>query len=343
MSDAVADARAGTGRRWPAARRAASASRPGRRGSARRRRAPPRPAGRRDRAGADDGAVDLGRDPLDRGAAPRRVRSVTSIAGRPPRTSASASGTASSTSSITTTGTTGARETSSSTVMRRQCRGRDRTPTRRRRDGRRGRGRPRTARARCPWVAAARSDGSRSPRSTSTSSRPVSASRRTTSPSRRRDSGPPAAASGVQWIAAGTLPEAPLMRPSVTSATRRPRSISTPSAGRELVQLRHPVRARALVAHDRDVVVVELAAVEGGEEVALVVEDARRGGHDAVLGRDRADLHHRAAERAVEHADAAVGRERVAHAAAGRRRRATRARAGRQRSSPSSSRYGSSR
>ena len=51
--------------------------------------------------------------------------------------------------------------------------------------------------------------GSRSPRSTSTSSRPVSASTRTTSPSRTRDSGPPAAASGVQWIAAGTLPDAP--------------------------------------------------------------------------------------------------------------------------------------
>ena len=39
------------------------------------------------------------------------MRSVTSIAGRPPRTSASASGTASSRSSITTTGMTGASAT----------------------------------------------------------------------------------------------------------------------------------------------------------------------------------------------------------------------------------------
>ena len=38
--------------------------------------------------------------------------------------------------------------------------------------------------------------------------------------------------------------------------------------GGELVQLGHAVRARALVADDRDVVVVEVAAVEGGEEVA---------------------------------------------------------------------------
>ena len=38
--------------------------------------------------------------------------------------------------------------------------------------------------------------------------------------------------------------------------------------GRELVQLGHPVGARALVADDRDDVAVELAALEGGEEVA---------------------------------------------------------------------------
>ena len=65
----------------------------------------------------------------------------------------------------------------------------------------------------------------------------------------------------------------------------------------------------------------------------LVVEDARGRGDDAVLGRDRGDLHHRAAERAVEHADAAVGGERVAHAGAGRSSSRVSRGAGRQRSS----------
>jgi hypothetical protein len=83
----------------------------------------------------------------------------------------------------------------------------------------------------------------------------------------------------------------------------------------ELVQLRHPVRARTLVADHGDVVKVEVTAIERGEEVQLVVEDARGRGHDAMLGGDGGDLHHRAAERALEHADAAVGRERVADGA----------------------------
>ena len=46
------------------------------------------------------------------------------------------------------------------------------------------------------------------------------ASRRTGSPSRSRASGPSGSASGETWIAAGTLPLAPDMRPSVISATR---------------------------------------------------------------------------------------------------------------------------
>ena len=61
---------------------------------------------------------------------------------------------------------------------------------------------------------------------------------RSVSPSRTRASGPPARHSGVTWIAAGTLPDAPDMRPSVTSATWKPWSCSTPSDRRELVQLR---------------------------------------------------------------------------------------------------------
>ena len=58
--------------------------------------------------------------------------------------------------------------------------------------------------------------------STSTSRVPAPASRRKTSPSCTQASGPPAAASGDTWMAAGTLPEAPLMRPSVTKATAKP-------------------------------------------------------------------------------------------------------------------------
>ena len=45
--------------------------------------------------------------------------------------------------------------------------------------------------------------------------------------------GPPLAASGATWMAAGTLPEAPDMRPSVTSATFSPRSCRTDEGGRE--------------------------------------------------------------------------------------------------------------
>ena len=57
---------------------------------------------------------------------------------------------------------------------------------------------------------------------TSTRNSPFRLSRRIRSPSRTLASGPPAAASGDTWMAAGTLPEAPLMRPSVTSATLKP-------------------------------------------------------------------------------------------------------------------------
>lgn len=67
--------------------------------------------------------------------------------------------------------------------------------------------------------------------STSTVSVPATASTRIRSPLRISAMAPPSAASGVTWIAAGTLPEAPESRPSVTSATLLPRSCSTPSGG----------------------------------------------------------------------------------------------------------------
>jgi hypothetical protein len=67
--------------------------------------------------------------------------------------------------------------------------------------------------------------GGRLARSTPTaSSVPPWPSSRMMSPSRTRASGPSGSASGETWIAAGTLPLAPDMRPSVISATLCPRS-----------------------------------------------------------------------------------------------------------------------
>ena len=80
------------------------------------------------------------------------------------------------------------------------------------------------------------------------------------SPSRTRASGPPFRHSGVTWMAAGTLPEAPDMRPSVTSATWKPRLCSEASERGQLVQFRHAVGARPLEAHDGDEIALELAA-----------------------------------------------------------------------------------
>ena len=49
--------------------------------------------------------------------------------------------------------------------------------------------------------------------------------------------------SGVTWIAAGTLPDAPDIRPSVTIATFWPRSCSTPRAGVSLCSSGIPLAA----------------------------------------------------------------------------------------------------
>ncbi len=96
------------------------------------------------------------------------------------------------------------------------------------------------------------------------------------SPSRTLATGPPQAASGVRWIAAGTLPDAPDMRPSVTSATRAAAVEQQAQRRRQAVQLRHAVAARALEADHGDEVAVELAALEGRQQVLLIVEADRR-------------------------------------------------------------------
>ena len=104
---------------------------------------------------------------------------------------------------------------------------------------------------------------------------PSTASSRIMSPSRTLPSGPPPSASGEQWIAAGTLPDAPDMRPSVTSATLNPRSATRRGRG-QLVEFGHAVGARALEAHDDDDVAVEFARLERGLDFGLVMEHARR-------------------------------------------------------------------
>ena len=154
--------------------------------------------------------------------------------------------------------------------------------------------------------------------STLTSSVPATASTRTMSPLWIFPIFPPAAASGVTWMAAGTRPDAPDMRPSVTSATRNPRSLQHAERGRELVQFRHAVRARTLEAHHGDEIAIEFAAFKCRLHVVLFVEhDGRRLDHETIIRHGRY-LDRRAADIAVEHAQAAVAAERIATPAAAR-------------------------
>ena len=78
-------------------------------------------------------------------------------------------------------------------------------------------------------------------------------------------------------MAAGTLPDAPDIRPSVTMRDPLAAVLQHAEGGHQLVQLGHAVGGRALVAdHGDEVAAVEAALGEGGEEVGLVVEDHRR-------------------------------------------------------------------
>ena len=82
---------------------------------------------------------------------------------------------------------------------------------------------------------------------------------------------------------------------------------------RELVQLGHAVRLRPLETHHHDHVAIELAAIERRLHLRLVGEHARGRFHDPAIFRHRRDLDRRRAERAVQHAQAAVGAERLGH------------------------------
>ena len=166
---------------------------------------------------------------------------------------------------------------------------------------------------------------------TSTSRCPA-LSTRITSPSRTRASGPPACASGVTWIAAGTLPEAPDMRPSVTSATRKPRSWSTPSDGVSLCSSGMPFARGPWMRDDDHHVAIERAGFELAHDGVLVREHARGRLDDVPPRVHGRHLDDRAAEVAGEHTQAAARVERRGDAAQhglvvalAPRRRATRA------------------
>ena len=81
----------------------------------------------------------------------------------------------------------------------------------------------------------------------------------------------------------------------MTSATLNPLSCSEAEARRELVQLRHAVRARALMADDDHDIARELAGLERLHHVVLIVEHARRRFDDAMLRLHGGNLDHRAA------------------------------------------------
>ena len=68
------------------------------------------------------------------------------------------------------------------------------------------------------------------------------------SPSRRRAIGPLSTASGVTWIAAGTLPEAPDMRPVGQQSHAAASVLQHTQRRRQLVQFRHAIGARPLEA-----------------------------------------------------------------------------------------------
>ena len=148
-------------------------------------------------------------------------------------------------------------------------------------------------------------------------------------------SGPPSSAPGHTWIAAGTAPDAPDIRPSVTSATRKPLFCSPVSAGVSECSSGMPLARRPLEAHHGHHVAIELARLERRRERRLAFEHRRRRLDAPAIRRHGGDLDHAAAQRSLQQPDAAFDLERLDAPAAGSSCRATSPRAGRHSSLPS--------
>ena len=138
---------------------------------------------------------------------------------------------------------------------------------------------------------------------------------------------PPRACSGSP---PGPCPTRRDMRPSVTSATRWPRSSSTPSAGVSLCSSGIPF-ARGPWWRMTATWSWSSSPRSKASRKSRWSSKTRAGAVTTrCSGATARDLHHRAAERAVEHADAAVGGEGVAHAGRSTSRRGLSRGAGRQ-------------
>ena len=103
------------------------------------------------------------------------------------------------------------------------------------------------------------------------------------------------ATSGLTWMAAGTCPDAPLMRPSVTSATRKPCFCSTPSGGVSLCSSGMPFARgpwkRTTATKSRS----SSPAAKAASIASCVSKTQRRRLDDPAVGGHRRDLDHRAA------------------------------------------------
>jgi hypothetical protein len=108
-------------------------------------------------------------------------------------------------------------------------------------------------------------------------------------------------------MAAGTLPEAPLMRPSVTSATLKPLPCSTASGGVSLCSSGMPLACGPCQRTTHTTSPVQLARLEGRQQRLLAIKHAgRRLDHMAVHGHGR-HLDHAAAQVARQQLEATGG------------------------------------
>ena len=125
---------------------------------------------------------------------------------------------------------------------------------------------------------------------------PSTASTRIRSPSCSLPIRPPSSASGATWMAEGTLPDAPDMRPSVTSATLWPRSCSTARIGVSACSSGMPLALGPWKRTTTIDVAVQLVVLERCLYVGLILEDGGGRLDHVALGRDGGDLHHAAAK-----------------------------------------------